>query len=195
VCFAKWLVAKQLVTPTVLEGVASLKPKRFKPARRPKLNKKQVKAFLLAIDNAFSTELHRQRFKLLCQLMAGTGLRAAEVLSLQWQDIDIEGQHLRLVGKGNKPRITVLPKHLGDALVQWKAQHWKGGTGLWNGYTYNAMRCAMQRHIQPRVDFDVTFHALRRTAATFWVEELNLPTAILRPHSCTLKATPQMRCR
>ncbi len=47
------------------------------------------------------------------------GLRRAEVVQLQWKDLDLEQQTLRVVGKGNKERKAFLDMGTVSALKDW----------------------------------------------------------------------------
>lgn len=106
----------------------------------------------------------------MCYFLAHTGLRINEALTLRWEQLDFERGCISIVGKGNKPRLAPLPLPVRQALLDWKADGWEGGS-VWNNWTYNAARIAFNR-LRPKLPFDVTFHSLRRSAATYWVEQL-----------------------
>ncbi len=55
--------------------------------------------------------------RLMVELMYGTGLRSAELLSLRIKDIDFESSNIIVrAGKGNKDRSTILPNSLAESL-------------------------------------------------------------------------------
>lgn len=45
---------------------------------------------------------------LVLELLYACGLRVSEVLSLQWQHIELQSDHLKVMGKGNKARLIPL---------------------------------------------------------------------------------------
>jgi integrase len=61
-------------------------------------------------------------------LAVGCGLRKSEVLSLRWEDIDLEGERLRVsaslafVPKGRKGRNLPVPSFLLEVLTDWKRE-------------------------------------------------------------------------
>ncbi len=56
-------------------------------------------------------------FRLMAQLLYGTGMRLMECVRLRVKDVDFEqGQILVRDGKGRKDRVTVLPESLGEPL-------------------------------------------------------------------------------
>ncbi len=66
--------------------------------------------------------------KLITALLYGSGLRLSEALSLRIQDIDFELQHITVrAGKGEKDRLTLLPKslipHLKEQIEKRRALH------------------------------------------------------------------------
>ena len=56
----------------------------------------------------FYSSLRTWRDRAMMLLMWAEGLRAAEVLALTVEDIDLQGQDLRILGKGNKQRVMPL---------------------------------------------------------------------------------------
>jgi len=59
----------------------------------------------------------RGSYRLMVEIMYGSGLRQAEVLSLRVKDIDFDSQNIFVRGgKGNKDRATILPSQLREPL-------------------------------------------------------------------------------
>ncbi|MDC0276120.1 integron integrase [bacterium] len=59
--------------------------------------------------------------RLAAEIQYGAGLRLRELLNLRIKDIDVErGQLTVRSGKGNRDRVTVLPKSLSEKIKQWK---------------------------------------------------------------------------
>jgi len=85
----------------------------FSPARAPRrlpvvYSREEVSAILGQL---------RGVYKLMVELMYGTGLRSAELLSLRVKDIDFGSNNIFVRGgKGNKDRITMLPCRLQSEL-------------------------------------------------------------------------------
>lgn len=79
------------------------------------------------------------RYELAARLQYGAGLRLSELVRLRIQDVDLGRGMLTIrMGKGNKDRVTVLPKKLRDALSQqierartvWQKDRDKGLAGV-----------------------------------------------------------------
>ncbi len=69
----------------------------------------------LAVLGSFeSTEFNnaelKQKNKVLFLLLYGGGLRISEACNLRWSQVNLNDRSLRILGKGNKERIMVLPK-------------------------------------------------------------------------------------
>jgi len=82
------------------------------------LNVEQVHALL--------AHTRLEHFRLLWELMLGTGLRISEAVSLEVTSIHGRGrevQSLRVLGKGNKERCVPLPPSLYQKLRDWWATH------------------------------------------------------------------------
>ena len=59
------------------------------------------------------------------ELLYASGLRVAELCGLDVQDVDLEGQRVRVLGKGSKERVVPM----GDFAVQAIAEYLRGGRG------------------------------------------------------------------
>lgn len=49
-----------------------------------------------------------------------TGLRAFELISLGWRDVDIRQRRVRVLGKGSKPAVVGLPAQAAEAVQRWR---------------------------------------------------------------------------
>lgn len=49
-----------------------------------------------------------------------TGLRAFELVSLSWRDVDIHQRRIRVLGKGSKPAVIGLPVQAAEAVERWR---------------------------------------------------------------------------
>ena len=55
------------------------------------------------------------------ELLYATGLRVGELVSLDWDSIDIRGRVLRVMGKGGKERMVPFGEHAAKALDEWRS--------------------------------------------------------------------------
>lgn len=58
-----------------------------------------------------------KRDRIIVSIFCYLGLRRAEVLALQWGDVDLEGGTLRVTGKGRKDRLLPIPSGLAQILL------------------------------------------------------------------------------
>ena len=66
-----------------------------------------------------------RRDRAILELLYATGLRVSELVSLDWNDLDLEGRFLRVVGKGGKERMVPFGRLAAEALEAW--------LGAWEG--------------------------------------------------------------
>jgi integrase/recombinase XerD len=86
--------------------IPTLSPKLIRPPKRPRrevvfLTRDEIDRFISTIDISIGYEF---RFRVLVEVLLGTGVRISEVLSLNRNDIDWEKKEAKIVGKGNKER-------------------------------------------------------------------------------------------
>jgi integrase/recombinase XerC len=60
------------------------------------------------------------RDRALLEVLYATGLRVGELVSLDWEDVDLDGRVLRVVGKGGKERMVPFGTHAATALGEWR---------------------------------------------------------------------------
>lgn len=60
------------------------------------------------------------RHRLVLDLLLYTGLRRAEMASLEWSDIDLEAAQMRVRGKGDKERLIPIHADMIDTLGLWR---------------------------------------------------------------------------
>jgi integrase/recombinase XerC len=63
----------------------------------------------------------RARDRALIELLYATGLRVAELVSLDWRDLDLDARVLTVVGKGGKERMVPFGRPAKTALDEWRA--------------------------------------------------------------------------
>src|SRR6185436_4272887 len=69
--------------------------------------------------SAVSDERMARRDRAILELLYASGLRVSELVSLDWQAIDLSARVLRVRGKGNKERMVPFGQPAADALRQW----------------------------------------------------------------------------
>jgi integrase/recombinase XerC len=60
------------------------------------------------------------RDRALLELLYATGLRVAELVGLDWSDVDLKGRVLRALGKGGKERMVPFGRPAAEALRAWR---------------------------------------------------------------------------
>lgn len=187
ICFSKWLKTQGLNVS--LDGVQDLRPKRFTPAKRNKLKQDDVSRLFEALTKHCTPLFYKERMHLLLSLLLSSGLRISEALGIRLEHINNEQGTITVLGKGNKPRITVLSDTMKAIVLEWTQKFHAKGQTLLNNLTYQGARIALNR-LRKLVDFPVCFHDLRRTCATQWVQH-NVPltmVSVLLGHT-SLKTT------
>ncbi len=106
--YFKFLQRESLVDQNPMSQIQA--PKIAK--RLPVVVEEQKLNILLDDTNYFSDDFSGLRNKVVIELLFATGMRLAELLSLQDQDIDTYQEQLRVLGKRNKQRIIPLTKPL-----------------------------------------------------------------------------------
>ncbi len=79
------------------------------------------KELLNLLDNhAFEDTFEGWRDKLVLELLYGTGIRLAELLSLRDEAVDLYNNTISVWGKGNKERTIPFPKNLRQVIEQYR---------------------------------------------------------------------------
>lgn len=111
--FYRWLEAEGAVASNPLANVRAPR----KPRRLPSFLTLQEVEALISCPQGTRPQALRDRAIL--ELLYATGLRVSEIVSLDLQDIDLEGQSVRVVGKGNKERVVVMGEPARDAVERY----------------------------------------------------------------------------
>jgi integrase/recombinase XerC len=72
------------------------------------------------MEEAGRTSKKSARDRLILELLYGAGLRVNELVSLRWEDVDIEERELRVMGKGSKERRAYFGKPAQELLRKWR---------------------------------------------------------------------------
>jgi len=113
--FFDHLVKQGTIPQSPAAGLRTVKTEK----RLPKfLRGEEIEALMRAPD---SSPLGL-RDRALLETLYASGMRAAELVSVDVDDIDFPSASVRVIGKGNKERVTLLGKHATDALEIYLAQ-------------------------------------------------------------------------
>lgn len=100
--FYRYLMREELISESPAGNTASPKLDRRLPAF---LTPDEAKKLVEAPD---TTTPLGQRDRALLELLYASGLRISELVSLDWDDIDLELNEIRVLGKGQKERIVLI---------------------------------------------------------------------------------------
>ena len=110
--FYKFLLIEQKITESPVDKI-----------ELPKIEKKLPKVLTIEeIDLLLDIEAQdsfSSRNKAMLELMYATGLRVSELVNLTINDIDLNNDIVRTIGKGNKERIIPIGDYAKDALIDY----------------------------------------------------------------------------
>jgi len=142
----------------------------------PKLAKKRQLVFSIIEIQKVLKACKTKRDRAFLMLMIDSGIRLAEVLALNWEDINIKNGLVRIInGKGRKFRTVVISIETRRALVKYKAEIDSSDskpvfqTIHGTRFTESGLRSWMNR-LSKKAGVHITPHALRRSFATFSVK-------------------------
>jgi integrase len=129
-----------------------------------------------------------QRDRLVLMALVLTGLRRAELMAVQWRDVNLEDERPSLLvrcGKGGKPRRQPLPSQLVTELERWRRERAPSPTdyvfcGLAGGRLHaNVLTDVIRRTGRGAgLSKHVTAHTLRHTSAT-WLRQATGDTRLV----------------
>jgi integrase/recombinase XerC len=179
-----------LLAYAVREGEIGANPARaVKTPKTPKtlprhLRPGETETLIEAPD---TSEPLGRRDRAILELLYATGLRVGELVSLDWPEIDLSAQVLRVVGKGGKERMVPFGRAAGAALRAWlgdweevRGDRIDDGDGLDEPVFLNHRGGRLtERSVRRRLDVHVEAasvaagvhpHTLRHTFATHLLE-------------------------
>ena len=109
----KFLRREGLHTGNPADGV---RPPRVRPKLPRPLDMDQVIA-LLQIPEEDDLAI---RDRAMLELFYASGLRVSELAGVRWDRLDLDGQLVRVLGKGRKERIVPMGRHAVTALQRWR---------------------------------------------------------------------------
>jgi len=183
--FLQWLSRRQGTPDPFLELEAPSKPQQ----ERDWLTREEFAALLSAAEHPARCRPGLvQRDRLVLMALVLTGLRRAELMAVQWRDVNLGGPLPSLLvrsGKGGKPRRQPLPSQLADELEQWREERAPSPgdyvfCGLAGGQLHaNVLSDIIRRTVRRAgVAKHVTAHTLRHTSAT-WLREATGDTRLV----------------
>ncbi len=120
----------------------------------PSLNREQVDDLLNRVDNV--------RDKAIIALFTESGLRLSELVNIRLEDIDWQGQTIRVIGKGRKEALAPLGSMSQKYLKEWFREHRSNGN-IWDLNTWGII--SMLRRLEKSSGLSCNPHVFRRTFA------------------------------
>jgi integrase/recombinase XerD len=165
--FLTWAYQEELIDAMPMARVKRVK---LDPPAPRGIDPVQAQAILAAIP------ARQRRDHLLFHLVASTGVRIGEALAVYVEDLDLtpDDEHLRVLGKGNRPRTILLddPRLVKELRTYLNVQRYKHGPlfrAAKNGHggpvRYQAIQVRWQRYCAA-AGVRCTLHQLRHTHAT-----------------------------
>jgi integrase/recombinase XerD len=147
-----------------------------RPLKLPQyLTREQAQAVLKVPDRRYPTQ-HRNA--VLMRVMIDTGLRSAEVLDLEWRDVDLNtGKITVRSGKGGKGRVVWLNEGALEELRNWRERAPEKSPYVFptlegGRYDDSNLRSAVARYGRKAgLSFRLHPHVLRHTFATEFLRE------------------------
>lgn len=112
--FAKYCLIERYLANDFTRGIESSKTDDKLPVYMTLTDLKQLFDYLERAQSRFS-----MRNELMFKLLATTGLRRSELVSLTWEQVDLVNETIRIDGKGKKERILPLHPHLVPLLASY----------------------------------------------------------------------------
>src|SRR5437660_6227378 len=109
--FFRFLLGKQLVRRDPTETLSLPRIERYLPET---LNEIQVEQLLEAIDTTAPLGL---RDRAMVELLYASGLRISELANARLENFNTEDRILRVIGKGNKPRLVPVGRNAREAMA------------------------------------------------------------------------------
>ena len=158
-------------------GVAMSDP--TKGVRGPKEPKRLPRALAYEDIKLLLEEGPRGEFEIrdraILELLYGCGFRVAELVALDWEDVDIKERWLRVRGKGEKERLVPMGRFAQKALMDWQAVLGKNSGPLFPGEGCERIAVRTVHRIVSRAAkrvglVGVSPHVLRHSFATHMLE-------------------------
>ncbi|WP_215225895.1 tyrosine-type recombinase/integrase [Echinicola shivajiensis] len=113
--YYKFLLRSGVLTKDPTYKIKALKT----PKRLPEFVQENTMEKVLN-EISYEEGFEGQRDKAVMEFLYLTGVRLSELLSIKWQDIDIQGQTVKVLGKRKKQRIIPLTNELVRNIISYK---------------------------------------------------------------------------
>src|SRR5690606_6429470 len=114
--FYKFLLQDGIITKDPTYKIKALKA----PKRLPEFVQEEAMEKILG-DMEFGLDFEGQRDKMVMEFLYATGVRLSELLHLQWKDVDLSADQVKVSGKGNKERVIPFNSALKQHIRSYKA--------------------------------------------------------------------------
>jgi integrase/recombinase XerC len=143
--FYRWLLREKLASQNPAAAVRAPKSARKLPQT---LDADAVSRLLdIPVNTAIAI-----RDKAIMELIYSSGLRLAEVTSLGWDQVDLQGGMVTVHGKGNKTRMVPIGRVAAAALVAWRREQvGLSGFDTSSVFTSNRGKPLSRRAVQARI--------------------------------------------
>jgi integrase/recombinase XerC len=111
--FYRWLQAQGAIERNPLANVKGPR----KPRRLPSFLTHDEVTALISCPQGTRPQAMRDRAML--ELLYATGMRVSEIVALNLNDVDLDGQTVRVLGKGNKERMVIMGDPARESLEQY----------------------------------------------------------------------------
>lgn len=113
--YYKFLLRSGVLTKDPTYKIKALKT----PKRLPEFVQENTMEKVLN-EISYEEDFEGQRDKMVMEFLYLTGVRLSELLSIKWQDIDIQGQTVKVLGKRKKQRIIPLTNELVKNIISYR---------------------------------------------------------------------------
>lgn len=90
------------------------------PKRLPEFVQEETMEKILG-EICYGLDFEGQRDKMVMEFLYLTGVRLSELIHLQWKDVDLYAQEIRVLGKRKKERIIPMTRSLRACIIAYKA--------------------------------------------------------------------------
>jgi site-specific recombinase XerD len=164
--FFRWAVDEGEVTDNPMKR---MKPPTVPEKAVPVLPDEQIRALLADCD---SRTFEGRRDEAIIRVFVDTGARLAEVVGMDFGDVDLDARIIRVVGKGRRPRLLSIGDKTARAIDRYARKRGQTAGPFWMGskgpLTESGIAQMLKRRSH-RLGFHVHPHQLRHTFAHRWM--------------------------